>query len=139
MISLITSSTTNPITTITTQLVHPVLFVNESQRLLYLCLLLWYSFNGNFQSFLCWPWHLFKIANISSAWYWLKVQSFLPKNHCQSNVVSLNALIVKFLTHSAVFRLPRNRYQRGSQKPLFIEQDIQFPNKKAKTDKQWLH
>ena len=76
-----------------------------------------------------------------SAWYWLKVQTILLKNHCQSNVVALITLIVKFPTHSAVCRLPRNvsRYQRGNKKPLFIEEDIQWPNKKAQTDKQWLH
>jgi len=90
--------------------------------------------------FLWWPWHLFKIANMSSAWYWLKVQTFLLKNHFQSNVVALIALIVNFLTHSAVFRLTRNvwRYQRGKQKPLFIERDVQWPSKKTQTDKQWL-
>jgi len=56
MISLITSSTTNPRTSNATQLVHHIVFANESQRISSLCLLLWYSFNGNFQSLLWWAW-----------------------------------------------------------------------------------
>ena len=75
---------------------------------------------GNFQSCLWWPWHLFKIDNMSSACYWLKVQTFLLNNHCKS-----------------VFRFPRNvwRYYNANQKPLFIEQNIQWPNKKKHKQK----
>ena len=113
MISLVKSSTTDPRTTNVPQLLHHFLFGNESQRSSSLCLLLWYSCNGNFQSCLWWPWHLFKIDNMSSACYWL---TFLLNNHCKS-----------------VFRFPRNvwRYYSANQKPLFIEQNIQWPNKKS--------
>ena len=135
MISLVKISTTDPRTTNVPQLLHHFLFGNESQRQSSLCLLLWYSCNGNFQSCLWWPWHLFKIDNTSSACYWLKVQSVLLNNHCKSNVVSLIALIVKFRTHSAVFRFPRNVwwYYSANQKPLFIEQVMQWQNKKSTT------
>jgi hypothetical protein len=70
---------------------------------------------------------------MSSACYWLKVQTFLLNNHCKSIVVPLIDLFVKFRTHSAVFRFHRNvwRYYSANQKPLVIEQNIQWPNKKS--------
>jgi hypothetical protein len=54
---------------------------------------------------------------MSSACYWLKVQTFLLNNHCKSIVVSLIDLFVKFCTQSAVFRFPRNVWRYYSAKP----------------------
>ena len=105
-------------------------------RLSSLRLLLWYSVNDNFQSL-----HMMTLTFVQNCQHVFSLvlverSNFFLNNHCTSNVVALIALIVTFPTHTANFRLPRNvwRYQRGNQKLLFIEQDMQWQNKKSQTD-----